>query len=213
MVLSKYIDALLLLLLAIFVAFMANIVISYIPYNTDVRFLRIKQDYIGINIWRIAFFVHVYSSMLVLFAGFTQFSTYLQRHKPTLHRKLGYVYVLNILCITGPASFIMGFYANGGFYSQLAFVLLAILWLASTAYALMLAKQGNYKKHQQYMIRSYALTLSAITLRIWKYAITNTITLPPMDVYRTVAWLGWVVNWLVAEWYIITLNKKKQLIQ
>jgi hypothetical protein len=49
------------------------------------------------------------------------------------------------------------------------------------------------------MIRSYALTLSALTLRAWKWSITNTVELPPMDVYRAVAWLGWVPNLLIAE--------------
>jgi hypothetical protein len=44
--------------------------------------------------------------------------------------------------------------------------------------------------------------LSALTLRAWKYAINNTVELPPMDVYRAVAWIGWVGNLIVAEWLI-----------
>jgi hypothetical protein len=38
-----------------------------------------------------------------------------------------------------------------------------------------------------------------VTLRAWKWAITNTAELPPMDVYRMVAWLGWVPNVIAAE--------------
>ena len=52
------------------------------------------------------------------------------------------------------------------------------------------------------MILSYALTLSAFTLRAWKYGINNTFVFPPMDVYRAVAWLGWVPNILLAEFLI-----------
>lgn len=181
---------------------------AYIPYNTDVGFLRIKQDYIGIDHWRIAFFIHVYASLWVLFAGFTQFSRNIQRNNPRLHRILGYIYVTNILLVTGPAGLIMGFYANGGFFSRVAFVALAVLWILFTAIALIKARQKDFKAHRRYMIRSYALTLSALTLRAWKYAITNTVTLPPMDVYRAVAWLGWVVNLGVAE-YIIYRSKMK----
>ncbi len=188
--------------LAFFIYPMAGIVMQYIPYSTTVGFLNIKQDYIPIDFWRGAFFIHVYSSLFVLFAGFTQFSNYLLKNKPTLHRKLGYAYVINILCITGPASLIMGFYANGGTSSRVGFVLLALLWLAFTYKAVQLAKQKKYKAHRQMMIRSFALTLSAITLRIWKYIITNTWDLPPMDVYRMVAWLGWGVNIIIAEIYI-----------
>lgn len=172
---------------------------TYIPYNTDVGFLRIKQQYIDIDRWRGAFFIHVYASMWVLFAGFTQFSKRLLKNNPRLHRTLGYIYVVDVLLITGPAGLVMGFYANGGFWSRVGFVTLAVLWIFFTAMALVKAKQKNFKAHRRYMIRSYALTLSALTLRAWKYAITNTMTLPPMDVYRIVAWLGWVGNLLIAE--------------
>ncbi|MEP6700761.1 MAG: DUF2306 domain-containing protein [Bacteroidota bacterium] len=175
---------------------------AYIPYNTDVGFLRIKQQYISIDHWRIAFFIHIYASMWVLFAGFTQFSKKLLRNKPRLHRILGYIYVADVLLITGPAGLVMGFYANGGLFSRIAFVSLAILWIFFTATALIKAKQKNFKAHRIYMIRSYALTLSALTLRAWKYGITNAMSIPPMDVYRVVAWLGWVGNLIVAEWII-----------
>ena len=180
---------------------------AYIPYNTDVGFLRIKQQYIGISHWRTAFFIHVYASIWALFAGFTQFSKRLLRNQPKLHRTLGYVYIIDVLLITGPAGFVMGFYANGGLWSRVAFVLLAVLWIYFTAMALIKAKQKSFKSHRNYMIRSYALTLSAITLRAWKYSITNTIALPPMDVYRVVAWLGWVGNLVVAE-YLIRRHQK-----
>jgi len=181
---------------------MARITVVYMPYHTDVGFLRIKQDYIDIAVWRGAFFVHVYASMWVLLAGFTQFSGWVQRHNPRLHRIMGYIYVVDVLCITGPAGLIMGFYANGGTLSRIAFVLLAALWLYFTAIAFVKAKQKDFRAHRAYMIRSYALTLSALTLRAWKYAITNTMQVPPMDVYRVVAWAGWGINLLVAEWIL-----------
>lgn len=194
--------------LAFFCWLMASITINYIPYNTDVGFLRIKQQYIDVDVWRIAFFIHVYASIWVLLAGFTQFSSSIQRSNPRLHRAMGYIYVVDILAITGPAGLIMGFYANGGNPSRVAFVMLAVLWIFFTAMALVKARQRDFKAHRAYMIRSYALTLSAVTLRAWKYLITNayhidhSLVVRPMDVYRVVAWLGWVGNLLVAEWII-----------
>jgi uncharacterized membrane protein len=206
---TNIINAGLLFVLAIFCWLMAGITMEYIPYNTDVGFLRIKQEYISIDHWRTAFFIHVYASMWVLFAGFTQFSSKLSKQNKKLHRTLGYIYTIDVLLITGPAGLIMGFYANGGFLSRIAFVLLAVLWMYFTAMALLKAKQKNFKAHKNYMMRSYALTLSALTLRAWKYGITNTMTLPPMDVYRVVAWLGWVGNLVVAE-YLIRRHQKNQ---
>ncbi|MEO5945204.1 MAG: DUF2306 domain-containing protein [Chitinophagaceae bacterium] len=200
----------LLLMLAFFCWLMASITMAYVPYNTDVGFLRIKQDYISINQWRIAFFIHVYASMWVLFAGFTQFSKGLLRNKPKLHRTLGYIYVVDVLLITGPAGLLMGFYANGGLLSKIGFISLAVLWIVFTAIALIKARLRKFKAHRKYMILSYAMTLSAITLRAWKYVITNTMTLPPMDVYRVVAWLGWAGNLLIAL-YIIRRTRNKKI--
>ena len=181
---------------------------QYVPYNTDVGFLRIKQQYIPIVHWRTAFFIHVYASFWVLVAGFTQFSKYLQRNRPRIHRTMGYIYTIDVLLITGPAGLVMGFYANGGISSRIAFVSLACLWIFFTAMALYKARNKDFKAHRNYMIRSYALTLSALTLRAWKYGINNSFELPPMDVYRTVAWLGWTLNLAVAELIIYKLRKR-----
>jgi len=161
--------------------------------------LRIKQDYIDIDHWRIAFFIHVYASIWALLAGFTQFSENIRTFYARLHRAFGYIYVTDVLLITGPAGLLMGLYANGGVTSKISFVTLAIGWMTFTAIALGKAMKGDFVGHRDFMIRSYALTLSAVTLRAWKWAMTNTVELPPMDVYRAVAWLGWVPNILVAE--------------
>ncbi|MBK9438150.1 MAG: DUF2306 domain-containing protein [Chloracidobacterium sp.] len=210
---TNVISAISFLALAFFTYQMARITAAYIPYNTDVGFLRIKQQYIEIDHWRIAFFVHVYTSIWVLFAGFTQFSQSMRSRFPKLHRVFGYVYAADILLITGPAGLIMGFYANGGPTSKVAFILLALLWIYFTGMAVIKARKGDYDAHRDYMIRSYALTLSALTLRAWKWSVNNSFELPPMDVYRTVAWLGWVPNLMLAEFLIwrYKVNAAKRL--
>ncbi len=203
-----YKNILILIVLFYFIILMLRITIRYIPYNLDVGFLIIKQDYIHIKHWRYAFFIHVYTSLFVLFAGATQFSKYLlQKHKK-LHRIFGYAYSINVLMITGPAALIMSFYANGGTISKIAFILLSFLWLYYTLVALIKAIQLSFKAHERFMIRSYALTLSAITLRIWKFLIMNFLDIPPMDVYRIVAWLGWGLNLIFAEIYIQRMKKR-----
>lgn len=63
--------------------------------------------------------------------------------------------------------------------------------------------------HRIYMVRSFALTLSAITLRCWKVILVNFTTIPPMDRYRIIAWLGWTLNLLIAEWIIYNYIKRK----
>lgn len=199
---TNTLSLLLFLALAFLTVQMARITAAYIPYNTDVGFLQIKQEYIDIDHWRIAFFVHVYTSLWVLLAGFTQFSKMLRSRYPKVHRLVGYIYAADILLITGPAGFVMGFYANGGITSRVAFITLATGWIFFTAMAVVKARRGDYDSHRAYMMRSYALTLSALTLRAWKWSINNSVELPPMDVYRAVAWLGWVPNLVFAEFLL-----------
>lgn len=200
----------LLVLLAFFSFLMLRIIYAYIPMQTDVAFLQLKQQYIHITEWRIAFFVHVFSSLMVLFAGFTQFSKKILRQRPKLHRALGYIYVTDILLVTGPASLLMSFYANGGISSRIGFVLLSVLWMVFTAVALYKAITKQFAVHRIFMIRSFALTLSAISLRIWKVVLAAFTDIPPMDRYRIIAWLGWTLNLLIAEWIIYKYFSKKK---
>lgn len=175
----------------------------------DTAFLQLKQSYLHITEWKVAFYVHVFSSLFALLAGFTQFSKKLLKEKPGLHRAMGYTYVINILVVTGPAGLLMSFYANGGISSRIGFVLLSVLWIAFTAIALYQAVKKRFMSHRIFMIRSFALTLSAVTLRIWKVILANFTDIPPMDRYRIIAWLGWTLNLLIAEWLIYRMINSK----
>lgn len=192
----------LLLALAWFSWLMLLITLDYLPVRDDAGFLQIKQQYLEILHWKAAFWVHVFTSMLALLAGFTQFFPRLLRRLPRLHRWMGRAYVINVCFITGPASLIMAFYANGGITSRAAFITLAVGWLFTTAMGWRTALRRQWLRHREWMIRSYALTLSALTLRAWKYLLVLLFDPRPMDVYRLVAWLGFVPNLLVAEWLI-----------
>ena len=113
---------------------------------------------------------------------------------------MGAIYIITILLLTGPSGLIMGFFANGGLLSITAFSTLALLWWWFTFKAYTAIRNKDYETHAKFMYRSYALTLSAITLRLWKYIIVNYLyEMPPMDLYRLVAWLGWIPNLILAE--------------
>ena len=186
---------------------MVLITLQYVPLDFEVAFLATKQTEIQWLHYKIAFFTHVYTSIFVLLAGLFQFSTTIRRKYPKLHRVMGYVYGFSLLVLAAPSGLVMGFYGNGGILSKIAFCFLAIFWWFFTAKALWYAKQKNWVQHQNYMYRSYALTLSAITLRLLKPILVSTTTLEPMQIYTTIAWAGWVLNWIIAEIIILNLNK------
>jgi hypothetical protein len=200
----------LLILLAFFSWLMLRIVLLYTSLRPDVAFLLFKQEYIHIESWRISFFIHVFTGMLTIVAGFTQFSKTILRKYPKLHRTMGYIYVIDVLVVTGPAAFIMSIYANGGISARISFTLLSVLWIGFTTAALIYALRKKFIRHKQFMIRSYALTLSAISLRVWKVIIACSFHIAPMDRYRIIAWLGWGLNLIIAELIIRQQIKKKK---
>lgn len=200
--LYKYNTVLLYFLLAFFAYLMVRITLPYFSPDTRAGFLAIKQQYIGNRVWLVAFYAHVFTSCFLLLAGFTQFSAYILRHYRGLHRNMGKLYVMLLLFVSGPAGFIMALYANGGMYSRIGFVLLSLLWLVFTALGWYYIMRKNIVLHREFIMRSFALTLSALTLRAWKWIIVLAWHPNPMDAYRIVAWLGWVPNLLLAEWII-----------
>ena len=101
----------------------------------------------------------------------------------------------------------MGVYANGGFFSKLSFVILGFFWWFSSYKAYNYAKNKQFSLHKQWMWRSFALTLSAITLRMWKVFIVYLFHPNPLDVYQIIAWLGWIPNIVLIEYLI----RKKHL--
>lgn len=110
----------------------------------------------------------------------------------------------------------MAFYANGGIPARISFVILALLWISTTAMGWYYARQHKWMLHGAMMLRSYALTLSAVSLRLYAYLIdVLNIPIRPRASYILIAWLSWTLNLMIAELIIRKLAKiypvKKEL--
>lgn len=215
--LSKYVrfswTIIVLIIFSYLVFLMIKICLSYFPWSNTAHFLILKQDVIDNHFWRFAFQIHVVISSLVLLAGFTQFFEFIRIRYPKLHRSGGWLYILTTLIFALPSGMVLAFSANGGWITQLCFVLLGLLWGMSTMLALYYAYQQKWIIHRDWMIRSFALALSALSLRTWKiilYAIQPYADwLTPLYIYQLEAWLGWVINLIIAEWIILRLHRRK----
>ncbi|MFZ4930475.1 DUF2306 domain-containing protein [Chryseobacterium sp. Mn2064] len=186
---------------------MLKITLEYIPFDPEVSFLMIKQtEVVERPEYLIFFYTHVYTSIFVLLFGFLAMLRKDFGFKK-FHRNVGKLYIFLILIVAAPSGIYMGIFANGGILSKISFVILGVLWWFSTFKAYQLARQKKFKAHQQWMWRSFAFTLSAITLRMWKVIIVYLFHPNPMDIYQIIAWLGWIPNILIIE-YLIT---KKQI--
>ena len=183
---------------------MLKITLEYVPFSRVVSFLMIKQTEVESRpeyIW--IFYSHVYTSIFVLFTGFLAI-TRLRFIGQNLHAIVGKTYIALILFIAAPSGFYMGLFANGNIFAKLSFTILAILWGYSTYKAYNLARKKDFSQHKKWMWRSFALTLSALTLRMWKVILVYLFHPHPLDVYQIIAWLGWVPNILIIEYLIKT---------
>src|SRR5882724_2925884 len=179
--------------LAFFTFLMIRLTLPYTAMRNGVSFLHSKQRVYHLGYWRISFYTHVFTSCLVLIAGFTQFNPWLLARRPGVHRFMGWIYLVIVTVVSGPAAFFMALYANGGWAARMSFTFLAVLWIGCTIYAGYAAVRRRFFLHGAFMIRSYALTLSAITLRLYTYLLDlTTLNISPREIYILTAWLSWV---------------------
>ena len=120
------------------------------------------------------------------------------------------VYVVGCI-IGGVAGLYLAFYSTGGLVCHYGFGMLAVCWIVTTSMAYRHIRAGNVRIHQNWMIRSYALTLAAVTLRIY-LPISQIAGYEFVDAYRAIAWMAWVPNLVIAEWFIIPLSNKKPVL-
>jgi uncharacterized membrane protein len=149
---------------------------------------------------------HAVPGGLALIIGPFQFMTTLRARYPKAHRIAGRVYMISVL-IGSITAFFAATFSMDGFPAQVAFYLLAVAWLYTLAQAFRHIRRGEVQLHRIWMIRNYALTFAAVSLRI--YLVTGIMLRPQFptlsfeDVYTTAAWTSILVNALIAEYFII----------
>ena len=151
--------------------------------------------------------VHAGLAATALITGPWQFIPRLRARWPQVHRWAGRVYIFACL-VGGVAGLLLASGSTAGPIARAGFGLLAVIWLIVNANGLRLAMSGRYAEHRQWMIRSFALTFGAVTLRIYMPA-AQLAGLDPLMAYRAIAWLAWVPNLVLAELYIRGLPRRR----
>jgi uncharacterized membrane protein len=146
---------------------------------------------------------HVAISGIALLTGPFQFSAGIRRTRPKLHRFMGRIYIIACL-IGGVAGTTVALGSTAGPVAGWGFFLLGVLWLVSTLNAYFAARARNFSAHEAWMMRSFALTLAAVTLRIYLGLAAATTGIPAM--YPLIAWACWVPNFLIIEAWLRFTN-------
>ncbi|OKP84893.1 hypothetical protein A3844_18270 [Paenibacillus helianthi] len=158
--------------------------------------------------WIYVLYIHIFTAIFALIIG--PFQLYM---KPTnarkrWHRLLGYGYVLSIT-VSGIVSVYLSLIATGGWIAGLGFMSLDVLWVATTLTATRKIMAKDIQAHKAWMLRSYALTFAAVTLRIWLAPLA--LLFGDFEVaFRVVAWVCWIPNLLVIEAVISRMRLRQR---
>ncbi len=198
--LQRILPALFIAGIVVFAGLMFTKITPYFPFQGATHFLSTKTDQVLDSHWfLIAFYLHITSSLWVLAGGGFQFVPALQRKRPVFHRWLGKVYVISILLLAAPSGLILAAFANGGLPAKTGFFLQCVIWWLTTWVAWREIISRKWLAHVEWMIRSYAVTLAAISLRTESYLMYYLLETKPIETYLTVTWLSWTGNLLLAE--------------
>jgi uncharacterized membrane protein len=157
-----------------------------------------------------AFYVHIVAGGVAIIAGPFQFWRGLRDRHRSVHRAIGRTY-LAAVAIAGVAALVMAPFNDAGLVGFFGFGTLAVLWLVTAWRAYRAIRLGDVANHRAWMMRNFALTYAAVTLRLWIGVLIGVQLIPGADVdfgdvfenaYAAVPFLAWLPNLVVAEWLI-----------
>ena len=149
---------------------------------------------------RVAFYTHIVFGGLALLLSPVQLSSRVRARVPRLHRVTGRV-VLVAIALAGTAGFLLSWVNVAGPVGTAGFGTLAVLWVSFAALGLRAILRGDVTTHRRWMLRTFALTYAAVTLRLWLFALIPVLG-DFASAYALVPFLGWVPNLLVVEWLL-----------
>jgi hypothetical protein len=177
---------------AVTVALTLLIVANTLPYysfSRDFAFLAEKGPLVEAAWWRACFYTHISGGMVCLLIGPFMLWNGLLRRALAIHKWLGRGYGLAVLGWAGPSGVILSMVAKGGLPGRACFLLLCVLWIGTTALGIRAVLARRIPEHRRWMVRSYALALSAVFFRISQVAL-YAFDLDPETNYGVSLWVS-----------------------
>ncbi|MFJ8475669.1 DUF2306 domain-containing protein [Kitasatospora sp. NPDC094011] len=172
------------------------LVSRYVTFDPDTFFGVQRATYLA---HELPLGIHIFGAMVALLLGPWQFSARLRRRSPRSHRRIGRGYLLGCL-VGGIGALLLAPLAYGGPVARLGFACLGVAWLVTGGTGLWMIRRGRVEDHRRWMVRSFALTFAAVTLRLMLMA-AQAAHLDFRTSYVVIAWLCWVPNLLLACWF------------
>ncbi len=153
--------------------------------------------------------VHITCGMVALLIGPLQFSRRLRQCHLQLHRVLGRVYLVAVLC-GSLAAMRMAVTTTFGLPFGFSLFCMALAWITCAGMAFYAVKQRQIPVHQQWMVRTYVVTFGFATFRLLNdYGPTSQVK-PVGEQSDVIAWACWVLPLLAAEVIMQLRRMRKQ---
>ena len=144
--------------------------------------------------------IHVVGGVVALLVGPLQFVGAIRTRWPAFHRATGYVFVA-ACAIGAPTGLVLAVGTTAGALAGAGFAIQAVLWPVFTWLGWRAAVERRLDDHRDWMLRSYATSAAAITLRLYLPA-SLMMGYDFLPAYRVIAWLSWTTNLALVEYYI-----------
>lgn len=144
--------------------------------------------------------IHVVAAMIALLVGPLQFVRRLRTRRPAVHCAIGKLYVAAI-AVGSPCGFVLAVGTTSGLLAATGFSTVAVLSIVFTWRGWRAAVNRRFDEHRAWMLRSWAMTAGAITLRLLLPA-SAMLGLGFYTAYPVIAWLSWLINLAIVEYII-----------
>lgn len=144
--------------------------------------------------------LHVFGGVVALLLGPLQLTSAVRTRWPAFHRSTGRLYIA-ACAIGAPSGLILALGTTAGPVAGAGFVILALLWPLFTWLGVRAAMERRFDQHRAWMLRSYAMTAAAITLRLMLPA-AGMLGFGFYEAYSVIAWISWITNLLLVEFII-----------
>ena len=161
-----------------------------------------KTEYTKHNI---SIITHSLFGAIALFAGVFQLIKSIREKYPRSNIFLRKIYYTSVL-VSAISGLHVATYAQGGLVNKVGFFILDIIWICSIIQAINADKKSDMPAFRIWIVRNYALTFAAITLRIWLTLIWSFYHFQPShfsEIYQTLGFLCWIPNLIILEWFYL----------
>ncbi len=143
------------------------------------------------------FVVHALSGAVALLVGPLQFNRGLRRKSLRLHQATGQAYVCGVWISSVTAARLIPAF-DVSLLAKIAFGSLAVLWFVTTTLGVRRAVDRRIIEHQEWMLRSFALSLFFVTGSLWM-EVSRSLHYAEDLTYPIAVFLGWALNLGIAE--------------